>query len=90
MFGNKSSWFPLKSLTSSPCHFDWMLGSTKFFGTRDALVPTRIIPPMATVFWNRTLRANVSLKTYEEIRKTRDPVLVRKCEEMGLPLDARV
>ena len=89
MFGNKSSWFPVKKFTKSGCHFDWMMGVTKFSGARDFLT-SKIIPTMETVFWNRTLKANVALSTYEEVRRTRDPKLVKKCEEIGLPLDIRV
>jgi hypothetical protein len=89
MFGNSSSWFPVKNFTKSGCHFDWMLGATKFFGIRDFLT-SKNIPKMATVLWNRTFNANISLETYKELQKTKDPKMIEKCKEIGLPLDIRV
>lgn len=89
-FGNRSSWFPLKRFTRSGCHFDWMMGTTKFFGVRDFLKPNKFIPVMETVFWNRTLNANVALSTYNEIRESKDPAMIKKCEEIGLPMDIRL
>ena len=87
---NSSSWFPLKNFTRSPCHFDWMLGVTRFRGVRDFLDPMRTIRPNETVLWNRTLDANISLDTYRRVRASRDPDAVGKCRRLGLPLDARV
>lgn len=89
MFGNRSSWFPVKNFTKSGCHFDWMLGATKFFGIKDFLT-SKNIPKMTTVLWNRTFNANISLETYKEIQKTKDPKMIEKCKEIGLPLDIRV
>lgn len=89
MFGNRSSWFPVKNFTKSGCHFDWMLGATKFFGIKDFLT-SKNIPKMATVLWNRTFNANISLETYKELQKTKDPKMIEKCKEIGLPLDIRV
>lgn len=86
----ESSWFPLKNFTRMGCHFDWMMGVTRFKGVKDFLKPSRTIKPNETVFWNRTLGANVSLETYNEIRNGSDPDAVRKCKEIGLPLDIRV
>ncbi len=90
MFGNRSSWFPVKGLTASGCHFDWMMGITKFKGVKDFLMPGKTIPVMETVFWNRTLGANIALSTYNEVRSTKDPELVKRCEEIGLPLDLKI
>lgn len=89
MFGNRSSWFPVKNFTKSGCHFDWMLGATKFFGIKDFLT-SKNIPKMATVLWNRTFNANISLETYKELQKTKDPKMIEKCKEIGLPMDIRV
>lgn len=89
MFCNRSSWFPVKKFTKSGCHFDWMLGATKFFGIRDFLT-SKTIPKMATVLWNRTFNANIALETYKELQKTKDPKMIEKCKEIGLPLDIRV
>ena len=85
-----SSWFPLKNFTKTGCHFDWMMGVTKFRGVRDFLDPLKIIPTNATVFWNRTLGANVALDTYQEAVRKKDPEVLKKCEEIGLPLDIDV
>jgi len=90
MFGNQSSWFPLKNFTKAGCHFDWMMGVTKFKGVRDFLDPLKIIPKNSTVFWNRTLNANVALETYERVKEKQDPKDIKKCEEIGLPLDINV
>lgn len=90
MFGNKSSWFPLKKFTKAGCHFDWMMGVTKFAGVKDFLFPAKTIVKNETVLWNRTLNANISLESYREVQETKDPDLVKKCEEVGLPLDVRV
>lgn len=89
MFGNNSSWFPVRNFTKSRCHFDWMMGATKFCGVRDFLT-NEVIPRMATVFWNRTLNANVALSTYESVRNGKNPEMVEKCRKIGLPLDIRV
>lgn len=89
-YGNASSWFPVKRFTKSPCHFDWMMGVTKYSNVRDYLKPTRIISRMETVFWNRTLDANISVETYREARASKDPELLKKMEEIGLPLDIQV
>lgn len=86
---NNSSWFPVKNFTKSGCHFDWMMGATKFCGVKDFLT-NEMIPKMATVFWNRTLNANVALSTYENVRAKKDPAMVEKCKSIGLPLDIRV
>jgi hypothetical protein len=45
---------------------------------------------MATVLWNRTFNANISLETYKELQKTKDPKMIEKCKEIGLPMDIRV
>ena len=87
---NSSSWFPLKRFTKSRCHFDWMLGVTKFKGVRDFLFPAKTIVMDETVLWNRTLNANISLESYRKAQETNDPELVKKCEEVGLPMDVRV
>ena len=85
---NSSSWFPVKTLTKSACHFDWMMGATKFPRVKDFLNPMKVITKFETIFWNRTLNASISLSTYEEAK--RNPVLGKKCLELGLPLDIRV
>lgn len=87
---NNSSWFPLKNFTKSSCHFDWMLGVTRFKGVKDFLDPNKTIKPMETVLWNRTLNANIALSTYNEMRSTSDEMIKGKFKEIGLPLDVRV
>ena len=89
-FNNCSSWYPLSSMCRGQCHFDWMLGTTRFFGTRDFLNPSKVIGKNESVLWNRTFGKSVSVETYREIQKTRDPDAVRKCEETGLPLDVKI
>lgn len=87
---NNSSWFPLSRFTKQGCHFDWMMGVTKFFGVKDFLFPNKTIMKNDTVFWNRTLKANISLESYQEVQMSKDPELLKKCEKIGLPMDIRV
>ena len=87
---NRSSWFPLRNFTKTGCHFDWMMGATRFFGVKDFLFPSKTLVKNETVFWNRTLNANIALSSYQEVQRSGDPDLVRKCEEIGLPMDVRV
>lgn len=87
---NSSSWFPLRNFTKSSCHFDWMLGVTKFKGVKDFLNPKKTITPMETVLWNRTLNANIALSTYNEMKNSTDETIKSKFHEIGLPLDVRV
>lgn len=87
---NNSSWFPLKNFTKSACHFDWMLGVTRFKGVKDFMNPSKTIGVMETVLWNRTLNANISLNTYNEMKNTTDENIKKKFHEIGLPLDVRV
>lgn len=86
---NSSSWTPLAKYTKSECHFDWMLGATKFYGTRDALTG-RPIPRFETVFWNRTLCATITLDSYERAVRSGDPERLKKLEGLGLPADVKL
>jgi len=87
---NKSSWFPLKRFTKTGCHFDWMLGATKFKRVKDFLIPSKIINMYETVFWNRTLNVNVSLSSYQEFANSGDPEKIKKLESIGLPTDVKL
>lgn len=87
---NSSSWFPLKNFTKSSCHFDWMLGVTKFRGVKDFMDPSKTISPMETVLWNRTLNANIALSTYNKLKSSTDETVKSKFHSIGLPLDVRV
>lgn len=82
-----SSWFPLKNFTKSPLHKDWMLGATKWKGLVDS-VTGKPLKHLETVFWNRTLNANVSYEEYRRVRN--DPAFTDRLTELGLPLDIRV
>lgn len=87
---NRSSWFPLKRFTKTGCHFDWMLGATKFRGVKDFLTPGKVINMHETVFWNRTLNMNVALSSYREFASSGDPEKIKKLESIGLPVDVNV
>ena len=86
---NQSSWIPVRKMTDRPCHYDWMMGPTKFSGCRDALTGN-MIPQMDTVFWNRTLKANVSLESYRRMQETKDEKMARTCQRLGLPTSLKV
>ena len=84
-----SSWTPLAKFTKTGCHYDWMLGATKYYGTRDALTG-RPIPRFETVFWNRTLCATITLDSYERAVKSGDEERLKKLKDLGLPTDVKL
>ena len=86
---NTSSWFPVKRFTRSPCHFDWMFGPTRFSTACDYLAGRKIARD-ETVLWNRTLNLNIALDSYRKAQSTRDPKMLDKLAEAGLPLDIKL
>lgn len=89
MDGYCGTWVPVKRLTGSPCHYDWMLGSTKFSGVTDFLTGKTLVRS-APVFWNRTLKRNVAVSSYRAAVAGGDAEALRRCSEIGLPPDIRV
>ena len=85
----RTSWVPVKGLTKSPCHPDWMFGVTNFYGTRDALTGAKI-HSFDAVLWNRTLRLTVSAESYKAAQRGEIEGGREGCLKMGLPPDVMV
>lgn len=85
----KNSWFPAYKFSKDiNCNRDWQIGVSSW-KCKDYLTGSTI-NPFTTVFWSRIFNnASISLDTYNEVVKNKDPKILEKMKSIGLPLDIK-
>lgn len=90
MYKLKNSWFRAYNFTSSQIHKDWSIGTSTWSKIKDCITDS-FIPLYSTIFWNRSFGNKcLMIKTYEEIVKNKNPEMLKKLEELQLPLDIKI
>ena len=83
----KNSWFRAYKFTPSKIHSDWAIGISSWGKIKDCITDA-FIPTFSTIFWNRSFGNKcLMLDTYKDIVKKKEPEMLKKLEELQLPLD---